>query len=76
MRRHILYGLMIAAFGLLASAPARAMTADEFYTRAAALKAKGMMAIFQKKEIDALVQEVKSVSLAYKADYDKAQPGG
>ena len=66
----------ILAAALLAPMPAQAMTADEFLTRAMALKAKGMMAVFQKKEIGVLVDEAKSAGEAYKVDYDKAKATG
>lgn len=67
---------VILLTAVMASSPASAMTVDEFLTRAETLKAKGMMAIFHKKEIKALVDEMKAVNAAYKADYAKAQPAG
>lgn len=66
---------MIALAAVLCAAPAPAMTAEEFLTRAQALKARGMMAIFQKKEINALLDEIKLASEAYAVDRKKALPG-
>ncbi len=72
----MLWGLPVIALAAgLHAAPASAMTAEEFLTRAQALKARGMMAIFQKKEIDALVGEIKLASEAYAVDRKKALPG-
>lgn len=51
-----------------ASAPAAAqqMNAEEFYQRALKLKKKGPMALFQRKEINALLEEVKGAGAAVK----------
>jgi len=71
------YAAMTAlAIGLGAAAPASALTVEEFLTRAQTLKAKGMMAVFHKKEINALVEEMKGITQAYKVDHDRAAPAG
>jgi hypothetical protein len=62
------------AIGALAS-PASSMTADEFVTRGNALKAKGMMAVFQKKEINALGAEIREAATAYRTDLGKLPSG-
>jgi len=71
-----IFALALATAMLSGAAPASAMTADEFLTRAQTLKGKGMMAVFHKKEINALLEEVKSASQAYKADHDRALAAG
>jgi hypothetical protein len=61
---------------LLATAPAEAMTAADFLARVEKLQGMGMMAMFKKKEINALFSEVKVISESYRADVTKARAAG
>ena len=60
----------------LAATSASAMTVAEFLTRADALKAKGMMAMFSGSEIKALKGEVMTAAGAYRDDVAKARLSG
>ena len=77
MRTNVrIFALGLVGTLLAGATSASAMTVEEFLTRAQTLKGKGMMAVFHKKEINVLLEEVKSASQAYKVDHDKAQAAG
>jgi hypothetical protein len=64
-----------AIAGLLALSPAavQAMTVAEFLGKADALEARGMMAMFS-SDIGLLKAEIKSASVAYRADVAAGKP--
>lgn len=57
---------------LLAPATAQAMSVAEFMTKADALKAKGMRAMFS-PDLKPVMNEVKAVAAAYRAEVDAAR---
>lgn len=55
---------LVAASVIAAPAAAQSMSAETFYQRAQALKKKGPLALFNKKEINALMSEGKAAGMA------------
>ncbi|GAA0297931.1 hypothetical protein GCM10009087_04690 [Sphingomonas oligophenolica] len=60
---------------LVIPAMAQAMTVDEFLAKAAALQAKGMVAMVS-PDLGLVRDEIKTAATAYRADLDGAQAAG
>lgn len=77
MRRTVVILCSIAvAAGSASAADAQQMNADVFYQRAIKLKRKGPLALFQRKEIKALVAEVQNAGDLVKHRRLAAEKGG
>lgn len=70
------YAIVVMALLFAMPVSANAMTVGEFLNRAEALQKKGMMAMFSKKEINALMAEAKTASDAWTKDVKAAQVRG
>lgn len=69
------WGFAIVAAALLGSVPTQAMSVADFLAKAAALKAKGMGAMFA-PELKQLRSEMEGVSTAYRADLARQKAAG